>query len=165
MSLETVQRHLAHAAPDLKVLVTDESSATVDLAAAAHGVAPAQIAKTLSFQLKDRIFLVVTRGDARLDNKKAKAVFGGKVKMLDRAEVEFVTGHPVGGVCPFGLARPLKVYCDVSLKEFDIVIPAAGATNAAVRIAPQRMAEICDADWVDVCQDQTGSIPPATQTS
>ncbi len=155
MSLESVRRHLSEAAPDLEVLETPESSATVELAAAAHGVEPAQIAKTLSFRLKDDVFLVVARGDARLDNKKAKAAFGGKVKMLGLEEVEEITGHPVGGVCPFGLANPLKVYCDVSLKDFDEVIPAAGATNAAVRISPERMAEITGATWVDVCQDRT----------
>ncbi|MBD1545115.1 YbaK/EbsC family protein [Roseibium aggregatum] len=153
MSLESVRRHLSEAAPDLEILETPESSATVELAAAAHGVQPAQIAKTLSFRLKDEVFLVVARGDARLDNKKAKAAFGGKVKMLGLAEVEDITGHPVGGVCPFGLANPLKVYCDVSLKDFDEVIPAAGATNAALRISPEQMAEITNAIWVDVCQD------------
>jgi prolyl-tRNA editing enzyme YbaK/EbsC (Cys-tRNA(Pro) deacylase) len=152
MSLESVRDHLATAAPELDVIVTEESSATVELAAKAHGVVPGQIAKTLSFQLKDRIFLVVARGDARMDNKKAKAAFGGKVKMLGLDEVEALTGHPVGGVCPFGLARPLPVYCDVSLKDFDVVIPAAGATNAAVRISPDRMAEITGAEWVDVCR-------------
>ncbi|WP_417679726.1 YbaK/EbsC family protein [Roseibium sp.] len=155
MSLESVRRHLSEAAPDLEVLETPESSATVELAAAAHGVEPAQIAKTLSFRLKDDVFLVVARGDARLDNKKAKAAFGGKVKMLGLEEVEEITGHPVGGVCPFGLANPLKIYCDVSLKDFGEVIPAAGATNAAVRISPERMAEITGATWVDVCQDRT----------
>ncbi|MTI42779.1 prolyl-tRNA editing enzyme YbaK/EbsC (Cys-tRNA(Pro) deacylase) [Roseibium hamelinense] len=153
MSLASVKAHLADAAPDLTVIETEDSSATVELAAEAHGVAPAQIAKTLSFRLKDDVFLIVTRGDARLDNKKAKAEFGGKVKMLRLDEVEDLTGHPVGGVCPFGLATPLKVYCDVSLKDFDEVIPAAGATNAAVRISPGRMAEITQATWVDVCQD------------
>jgi prolyl-tRNA editing enzyme YbaK/EbsC (Cys-tRNA(Pro) deacylase) len=151
MSLESVRNHLASAAPELEVIVTEDSSATVDLAAKAHGVEPGQIAKTLSFQLKERIFLVVARGDARLDNKKAKAAFGGKVKMLGLDEVETLTGHPVGGVCPFGLAQPLPVYCDISLKEYDVVIPAAGATNAAVRITPERMAEITGAEWVDVC--------------
>ncbi len=152
MSLESVRNHLASVAPELEVIVTEDSSATVDLAAKAHGVDPGQIAKTLSFQLKERIFLVVARGDARLDNKKAKAAFGGKVKMLGLDEVETLTGHPVGGVCPFGLAQPLPVYCDISLKEYDVVIPAAGATNAAVRITPERMAEITGAEWVDVCQ-------------
>ncbi|WP_029065787.1 YbaK/EbsC family protein [Labrenzia sp. DG1229] len=155
MSLESVRDHFADAAHELEIILTDESSATVILAAKAHGVSPGQIAKTLSIQLKDRVILVVARGDARLDNKKAKAAFGGKVKMLGLEEVEKLTGHPVGGVCPFGLAQPLQVYCDVSLKDFDLVIPAAGATNAAVRIAPDRMAEITEAEWVDVCQ------PPA----
>ncbi|WP_298815855.1 YbaK/EbsC family protein [uncultured Roseibium sp.] len=157
MSLESVRTHFENVAPDLEVLVTDESSATVDLAAQAHGVAPGQIAKTLSIQLKEKIFLVVTRGDVRLDNKKAKAAFGGKVKMLGLEDVERLTGHPVGGVCPFGLAEPLPVYCDVSLKDFDIVIPAAGATNAAVKISPERMAEITSAEWVDVCQPPLSS--------
>ena len=152
MSLTSVRQHLAIAAPELTIIETDQSSATVDLAAEAHGVAPGQIAKTLSFQLKDKIFLVVARGDARMDNKKAKAAFGGKIKMLGLEDVEKLTGHPVGGVCPFGLAEPLQVYCDVSLKAFDIVIPAAGATNAAVRISPERLADITDAHWVDVCQ-------------
>lgn len=152
MSLESVRDHLATVAPDIDVIVTEHSSATVDLAAQAHGVVPGQIAKTLSIQVKDQVFLVVSRGDARLDNKKAKAAFGGRVKMLGLEDVEALTGHPVGGVCPFGLASPLPVYCDVSLKNYDIVIPAAGATNAAVRIAPDRMAEITSAEWVDVCQ-------------
>lgn len=153
MSLESVRSHLAQAAPDLEILVTENSSATVDLAAAAHGVEPGQIAKTLSFRVKDSVFLLVARGDARLDNKKAKAAFGGKAKMLSAEEVVELTSHPVGGVCPFGLPEPLKVYCDVSLKAFDVVIPAAGGTNAAVKIAPERMAEITSADWVDVCQE------------
>ncbi len=87
----------------------------------------------------------MTRGDARLDNRKAKAVFGGKVRMLDLAAVEAATGHPVGGVCPFGLIAPLPVYCDVSLKAFDEVVPAAGSTHSAVRIAPDRMADLTGA--------------------
>lgn len=156
MSLDSVRQHLAQAAPELSITETEESSATVELAAAAHGVAPAQIAKTLSFRLKEDVFLVVTRGDARLDNKKAKATFGGKVKMLGLDEVETVTGHPVGGVCPFGLATPLPVYLDQSLKAFDEVIPAAGAINAAVRVSPDRMAEITSGTWVNVCQDTEG---------
>jgi len=94
----------------------------------------------------------VTSGDARLDNRKAKAVFGGKVRMLGADEVVALTGHPVGGVCPFGLATPLPVYCDVSLKAFAEVVPAAGSLNSAVRIAPERMAALTGAQWVDACQ-------------
>ncbi len=153
MSLESVRAFFAKHAPDIAVIVTPESSATVPLAAAAHGVEPGQIAKTLSLRIGDEVVLVVTRGDARLDNRKAKAALGGKPRMLAQDEVEALTGHPVGGVCPFGLATPLKVYCDISLKAFDIVVPAAGSTHSALRITPQRMAELTQAEWVDVCQE------------
>ncbi|MCJ2060339.1 YbaK/EbsC family protein [Methylobacterium sp. J-048] len=153
MSLESVRAFFAEKAPDIAVIELATSTATVAEAAAGHGVAPAQIAKTLSIRIVDQVALVVTRGDARLDNRKAKAVFGGKVRMLDLAEVEAITGHPVGGVCPFGLIAPLPVYCDVSLKAFDEVVPAAGSTHSAVRIAPGRMAELTGAAWVDVCQE------------
>jgi prolyl-tRNA editing enzyme YbaK/EbsC (Cys-tRNA(Pro) deacylase) len=152
MSLASVRAFFAEKAPDIAVLELEARTATVAEAAAAHGVAPAQIAKTLSLRIGDQIVLLVTRGDARLDNRKAKAVFGGKVRMLDLAEVEAITGHPVGGVCPFGLIAPLPVYCDVSLKAFDEVVPAAGSTHSAVRIAPERMAALTAASWVDVCE-------------
>jgi prolyl-tRNA editing enzyme YbaK/EbsC (Cys-tRNA(Pro) deacylase) len=153
MSLESVRAFFAEHAPDITVIVTEESSATVPLAAAAHGVEPGQIAKTLSLRIGEEVVLVVTRGDARLDNRKAKAALGGKPRMLGQEEVEALTGHPVGGVCPFGLATPLKVYCDISLKAFDIVVPAAGSTHSALRIAPERMAELTRAEWVDTCQE------------
>ncbi len=153
MSLETVKAFFAAHAPDIAVIETAESSATVALAAAAHGVEPARIAKTLSLRVNDRVVLVVARGDARLDNRKAKAALGGKPRMLDADEVVALTGHPVGGVCPFGLKTPLPVYCDVSLKAFDEVVPAAGSTQSAVRISPERMVELTQAEWVDVCQD------------
>jgi len=153
MSLESVRAFFAERAPDITVIELATNTATVAEAAAGHGVAPAQIAKTLSIRVGDQVALVVTRGDARLDNRKAKTVFGGKVRMVDLAEVEAITGHPVGGVCPFGLRAPLPVYCDVSLKAFDAVVPAAGSTHSAVRIAPARMAELTGAVWVDVCQE------------
>ena len=138
--------------PTLPLSNWRSSSATVALAAEGHGVEPAQIAKTLSLRVGERNLLVVTRGDARLDNRKAKAAFGGKARMLNAEEVLAVTGHPVGGVSPFGLATTLPVYCDVSLKAFDEVVPAAGSTNSALRINPVRMAELIGAEWVDVCQ-------------
>lgn len=152
MSLETVRAFFAAHAPDIEIIELSTSTATVELAAAAHGVAPGQIAKTLSMRIGDRVILVVARGDARLDNRKIKATFGGKARMLAADEVEALTGHPVGGVCPFGLAAPLPVYCDVSLEAFDEVIPAAGATHSAVRISPDRLADLVGATWVDVCQ-------------
>jgi prolyl-tRNA editing enzyme YbaK/EbsC (Cys-tRNA(Pro) deacylase) len=158
MSLETVRDFFARHAPDIEIIELDGSTATVALAAAGHGVSPGQIAKTLSLKVQERHFLVVTRGDARLDNKKAKARFGGKVTMLGPDEVLAVTGHAVGGVCPFGLASPLPVFCDVSLRDFSEVVPAAGSTHSAVKIAPIRMAELVSAEWVDVCK------PPEEQS-
>lgn len=151
MSLDSVRAFFAAKAPDITVMESDRSSATVALAAEAFGVTPERIAKTLSLRVGDKVMLVVTCGTARLDNKKARAAFGGKVRMLTAEEVVAATGHPVGGVCPFGLAQPLPVYCDVSLKAFDEVVPAAGSTNSAVRITPERMAELTGAEWVDVC--------------
>ena len=154
MSLESVRAFLAQKAPDLYIIESDASTATVALAAAAHGVAPGQIAKTLSLRVGDRVVLIVAAGDARLDNKKIKAAFGAKPRLLEAAEVAALTGHPVGGVCPFGLATPLPIYCDRSLRDLGEVVPAAGATNAAVRIDALRLAELVGAEWVDVCQDR-----------
>jgi len=152
MSLESVRAFFAGNAPDIHVLESPLSSATVALAAEAYGVEPARIAKTLSLRIGERVLLVVTSGTSRMDNKKLKARFGGKPKMLGVEEVAEITGHEVGGVCPFGLKSPLPVYCDVSLKAFDEVVPAAGSTHSAVRIAPSRMAELTVAEWVDVCE-------------
>jgi prolyl-tRNA editing enzyme YbaK/EbsC (Cys-tRNA(Pro) deacylase) len=151
MSLESVRAFFAAHAPDIDVVVTEASSATVALAAEAHGAEPAQIAKTICLRVGDQTMLIVASGTSRLDNRKFKDRFGGKARMLDAGQVLAATGHPVGGVCPFGLPAPLPVYCDVSLRVFDEVVPAAGATNAAVRLSPQRMAEIVGAKWVDVC--------------
>jgi prolyl-tRNA editing enzyme YbaK/EbsC (Cys-tRNA(Pro) deacylase) len=151
MTVETVRAFLAEKAPDISILELEASTATVEMAAKGHGVAPAQIAKTLSLRIKDRTLLIVTSGDARLNNRKIKDVLGGKPRMLGQDEVAALTGHPVGGVCPFGLATPLPIYCDVSLKAFDEVVPAAGSTNSALRISPTRLASLVDAEWVDVC--------------
>ncbi|MNP54938.1 Cys-tRNA(Pro)/Cys-tRNA(Cys) deacylase YbaK [compost metagenome] len=114
---------------------------------------PGRIAKTLSLRVGERTVLIVARGDVRLDNRKLKEALGGKAKMLAAEEVAQLTGHPVGGVCPFGLATPLPIYCDVSLRAFEEVLPAAGALHSAVRIDPERLAELVEADWVDVCQE------------
>ena len=154
MSLESVRAFFAEKAPDIAVIESPDSSATVTLAAEAYGVEPGRIAKTLSLRIGERVVLIVASGTSRMDNRKLKARFGGKPKMLGIDEVAEITGHVVGGVCPFGLKAPLPVYCDLSLKAFDEVVPAAGSTHSAVRIAPSRMAELVDAEWIDVCQDQ-----------
>ena len=151
MSLESVRAFLAEKAPDIAIVELPRNSETMSLSAA-WGLKPAQIAKALALRVGDRNVLLMACGDARLDNKKAKAVFGGKAKMLPPEEAAAITGHPVGGVSPFGLATPLPVYCDVMLKAYREVVPAAGSTHAAMRIDPVRMAALAGAQWVDVCE-------------
>ena len=152
MSLESVRAFFQAKAPDIAIVETEDSSSTVELAAKAHNVEPAQIAKTICLNVGDKTLLIVTGGTARLDNRKVKDVLGGKGRMLDAAQVVALTSHPVGGDCPFGLPSALPVYCDVSLRRFAEVVPAAGSTNAAVRIATDRLAELTNAIWVDVCR-------------
>ena len=155
MSLPSVRTFLAEHAPDIEILEATTSTATVALAAAAHGVEPDRIAKTLSLRLRSEPILIVMSGESRLDNRKFKQRFGVKAKMVGAEEVLEATSHPVGGVCPFGLPRPLRVYADVSLRAFDVVVPAAGDTHHAVRIAPERLAALTNAEWVDVAQDRS----------
>lgn len=160
MSLASVRADLAARAPDLVIVQTVQRTATVAEAAAAHGVEPGRIAKTLAFGLAGgEKVLLVAAGDARIDNAKFKAAFG-KGKMLAADEVEALTGHPVGGVCPFGLATPLPVCLDRSLRAWDAVMPAAGSVDSAVRLNPERLAALTAGRWVDVCT-VPGSAPGA----
>ncbi|TNU73699.1 YbaK/EbsC family protein [Miniimonas arenae] len=157
MTAVSAAAFLAEHAPELTVLVTQDSTATVPLAAAAHGVAPGQIAKTLSLWHGDVPVLLVMAGDARIDNQAYKATFGCKARMLSADEALARTGHPVGGVCPFGLTEPLPVYLDRSLLAWEEVLPAAGGTNTAVRLTPSRLADLTGGTWVDVAR----VAPPA----
>lgn len=151
MSAESVRAFLAAHAPDVAIIDQGASTATVLEAAQALGVEPARIAKTLSLRVGDAVVLVCARGDARLSNGKAKAALGAKPRMLGAEEVEAITGHPVGGVCPFGLPSPLPVYCDVSLQAFETVFPAAGSRTSSVELTPARLAELTGAAWIDIC--------------
>jgi prolyl-tRNA editing enzyme YbaK/EbsC (Cys-tRNA(Pro) deacylase) len=156
MSIQAVQDFLATHAPDVRIIPLNESSSTYTLSAE-WGIAPAQIAKTLTLRIGERNVLVVACGDSRLDNKKVKATLGGKATMLPADQATALTGHPAGGVCPFALKTPLPVYFDVGLKAYDEVVPAAGDTHAAIRIDPFRMADLVAAEWVDVCRDSVPS--------
>ncbi|BBF71117.1 YbaK/EbsC family protein [Sphingomonas bisphenolicum] len=151
MSEASVRAFLAERAPDVAIIDQGVSTATVIEAAAALGVEPARIAKTLSLRVGETVVLVCARGDARLNNGKAKAALGAKPRMLGAEEVEAITGHPVGGVCPFGLASPLPVYCDMSLKDFATVFPAAGSRTTSVELTPDRLADLTGARWIDIC--------------
>lgn len=152
MSLQSVRDFFSARQLDIPIIELETSTATVALAAEAHGVEPGRIAKTLAFRVTpDRVILLVAAGDARIDNRKFKEAFG-KGKMLPAEEVVALTGHPVGGVCPFGLAHPLPVYLDQSLQAYDVVLPAAGDVHTAVRLPVPQLADITAGTWVDVCQ-------------
>jgi len=152
MSLESVRAWLAANAPDLRVIETQKSTATVESAARALGVEPGRIAKTLAVRAGDRLFLLVARGDARLDNRKCKDELGARPRMLGAEETLELTGHPVGGVCPFGLKNPLPTYLDRSLQDFDVVYPAGGSLNTSVEISVDRLFALVAERWVDLCR-------------
>ena len=152
MTTESVRAHFESLGLNLPIIEHEQSTATVALAAEAFGVAPGQIAKTLAFRLASgEAVLVVASGDARVDNAKFQQVLG-KGKMLAHDEVTSLTGHPVGGVCPFGLATALPIYLDESLKAWRELLPAAGGTRNGVRVTPEQMATITQGRWVDVCK-------------
>lgn len=158
MSAQSVRAWLASHAPDLRLIEVLESTATVDAAAKALGVEPGRIAKTLAIRAGDQLFLLVSRGDARLDNRKCKDEFGARPRMLGPEETLSITGHPVGGVCPFGLKRQLPVYLDVSLQAFAVVYPAGGSLNSSIEAPTQRLFDLVAERWVDLCRlpDEAG---------
>ena len=143
---------------DLTPVFTGENTATVALAAQVLGVEEGRIAKSLGLRLKDRDIVLVVCGHSRIDNRKYKDTFGCKAKMMTQGETPELTGHPVGGVCPFALPEGVEVYLDVSLKQYDIVYPAAGTRDSAVRIETQRFPEYTGGTWVDVCKDPDEAV-------
>lgn len=153
MSIETVRAYFKTCGREGDVLEFPVSSATVELAAQALGVIPARIAKTLSFLVEDRCILILAAGDAKIDNKKYKAQFHTKAKMLLAGQVEPLTGHAVGGVCPFANPEGVKTYLDTSLRRFETVFPAAGSGNSAIELTCEELAQYAHSlGWVDVCK-------------
>jgi prolyl-tRNA editing enzyme YbaK/EbsC (Cys-tRNA(Pro) deacylase) len=152
MSAESVRAWLAQHAPDLKLIEVEESTATVETAARALGVEPGRIAKTLAIRAGEHLFLLCARGDARLDNRKCKDEFGARPRMLGAEDTLDLTGHPVGGVCPFGVKNPLPVYLDASLQAFDSVYPAGGSLNTSVEVPTERLFDLVAERWVDLCR-------------
>jgi prolyl-tRNA editing enzyme YbaK/EbsC (Cys-tRNA(Pro) deacylase) len=152
MSAQSVRAWIAENAPDLPIIEVEGTTATVNTAAEALNVAPGRIAKTLAVRAGDHLFLLVARGDARLDNRKCKDEFGARPRMLGAEETLELTGHPVGGVCPFGLKNPLPIYLDVSLQAFDTVYPAGGSRNTSVEFPTDRLFDLVAERWVDLCR-------------
>lgn len=153
MSMEDARLCLRRFGLEERIQEFSVSSATVELAAQALQIEPARIAKSLAFQWEESGLLLIAAGDARIDNRAFREAFGCKAHMLSPEDTLRLTGHPVGGVCPFGLAQPLPVYLDVSLQRFDTVYPAAGTSNSAVRLSCEELFAAASAKaWVDVCK-------------
>jgi len=152
MSLEKAKKYLEEKGFLDRVIEPEVSTATVELAAAAIGVEPGRICKSLSFLIEDRPVIILAEGMARVNNKKYKAQFGKKARMIPRENVEEYIGHEAGGVCPFGLNSDVTVYMDESLRRWDVVYPAAGNDHSAVRLTPDELMMLSGAaGWVDVC--------------
>lgn len=153
MSIREVKAFFAARGMEDKVLEFATSSATVELAAQTVGVIPARIAKTLSFMTAEGPLLVVTAGDAKIDNHKYKETFSCKAKMLTPEEAVELVGHAVGGVCPFAVKPGVKTSLDVSLQRFTTVFPACGSSNSAIQLTCDELYELSEAlAWVDVCK-------------
>lgn len=153
MSIERVREYFRSLGREQDILEFPVSSATVELAAQAVGVIPARIAKTLSFLVEDGCVLVVAAGDAKVDNSKYKAFFHTKAKMLTPEQAVEMTGHAVGGVCPFANPQGVKTYLDVSLRRFDTVFPAAGSSNSAIELTCPELEQYSGSlAWIDVCK-------------
>ena len=153
MSIERVRTYFRNYNMEDRILEFDVSSATVELAAQAVGCEPARIAKSLSFLVDDHAIIIVTAGDAKIDNPKYKAQFAKKAKMLSPEEVITFIGHAVGGVCPFGINEGVEVYLDESMKRFETVFPACGSSNSAIELTLSELEQYSGYKaWIDVCK-------------
>lgn len=152
MSVQAVKEFFSAKQKEVPIL-TFEDTSTVAKAAEALGVTPGEIAKSLLLKVQDGFIMVLMAGDKRLDNRKFKDKFKTKPKMPEVEQVLEVTGHPVGGVCPFGLKMDIPVYLDESLKEYAKVYPAAGAPNTAIELAVEELEELVATDWVNLAQE------------
>lgn len=153
MSVESVRKQFENENLELEIVEMDTSTATVELAANALGVEPARIAKTMALRLKEKDIIIVAKGDVKIDNRKFKDNFHEKAKFINSEDLLGATGHPVGGVCPFGLIKPLEIYLDESLKVFDYVYPAGGGPNTCVKIGVDYLEDVTEGEWIDVCKE------------
>lgn len=154
MSIEKVRAYFKEQGIEDKIQEFEVSSATVELAAQALGCEPERIAKSITFQAGDRIIMIVTAGDQKIDNPKYKAQFGTKAKMLVREEAEDLIGHAVGGVCPFAVNEGVEIYLDESLKRFETVFPACGSSNSAAEFTIPELEKYTNyLAWIDVCKN------------
>lgn len=154
MAIEKVRKYFTNVGMADSIQEFEVSSATVELAALALGCEPKRIAKSLTFMVDNQAIMIVTAGDAKIDNAKYKTTFTTKAKMLIPEEVETYIGHKIGGVCPFAINKNIKVYLDVSLKRFETVFPACGSSNSAIELTIPQLEQYSNySEWIDVCKN------------
>lgn len=154
MSIDNVRNYLKQFGKDEDILIMDESTATVELAARTLGTEEARIAKSLSFYNGDDAMIIVVAGDAKIDNKKFKEKFGFKARMLAHEDTVSYTGHAIGGVCPFALPSNVSVYLDDSMKRFETMFPACGSGNSAIELTLDELEKTSNfKEWIDVCKN------------
>ena len=154
MAIEKVREYFTSVGMADSIQEFEVSSATVELAALALGCEPKRIAKSLTFMVDNQAIMIVTAGDAKIDNAKYKTTFATKAKMLTPEEVETYIGHKIGGVCPFAINKNIKVYLDVSLKRFETVFPACGSSNSAIELTIPQLEQYSNySEWIDVCKN------------
>ena len=154
MSIDKVRAYFKQYGRENNIVEFPVSSATVALAAEALNVIPARITKTLALKSGDGCIVIAVTGDGKIDNRKFKDEFGFKAKMLSPEETLALTGHAIGGVCPFALPEGVKAYCDISLKRFGTVFPACGSSNSAIELTCDELYNYSNAEkWVDICKD------------
>ena len=135
MSVEKVREYLADFGLSERIREFEVSSATVELAAEALGTDGARIAKSITLHDGAQgCIMILCAGDYKIDNSLFKGKFGFKARMLTPDEALALTGHAVGGICPFDLPKGVAVYLDESLRRFDKIYPAAGSAASAVEL-------------------------------
>lgn len=154
MGLIEVKEYLKKYNKDKDIILVEESSATVEEAAHALNIEPDMIAKSLTFKVNGDIIMIVTKGTSKIDNSKYKHTFNAKAKMLTKEEVNEFINQEVGGVCPFALNPNIKVYLDISLKNYEFVYPACGENHSAIKLSINELEELSHfTSWIDVCKN------------
>ena len=153
MSFESAKNYLKRYNLDKNIIEFNKSSVTVSDAAQVLNCKEGEIAKTMAFLVGKDAILILVAGDKKIDNSKYKSVFNTKAKMISLDAVENIIGHVSGGICPFGINENIKVYLDVSLKDYSVIYPACGSRNSAVKLTIKELEESSNyIEYIDVCK-------------
>lgn len=115
-------------------------------AAAALGVDPGRVFKTLVASADGRLALAVVPVTGELDLKRLADALGARSATLaDPADAERATGYVVGGISPLATRRRLPAVLDASAVEHDTILVSAGRRGLQVELAPADLVRLLDA--------------------